>query len=61
MLTLPMFLRQYEVADLLSVSKTCVQKYAKQGKLTPIKDGGRDVYYHRNEVLGLYEQKQNKR
>jgi predicted transcriptional regulator len=60
MLSLPIFLRQYEVADLLSVSKTCVQKYAKQGKLTPIVDG-RDVYYHRNEVLGLFERKQNRK
>ena len=54
MLTLPMFLRQYEVADLLSVSKTCVQKYAKRGVLTPIQDG-RKVFYSREQVVGLAE------
>ncbi len=60
MLTLPMFLRQFEVAELLSVTKTSVRRYEQRGQLTPIRDG-RDVYYRREEVIGLYEQKQNRK
>lgn len=59
MLTLPMYLRQFEVAELLSVTKNSVRRYEQRGQLTPIRDG-RDVYYRREEVVGLFEQKHKK-
>jgi hypothetical protein len=57
--TLPAFLRQYEVAELLSRDKKVVQRAAKRGQLTPIKDG-HDVYYRRDEVIGLCELRKQK-
>jgi hypothetical protein len=52
--TLPAYLRQYEVAELLGRDKKVVQRAAKRGQLTPIKDG-HDVYYRREEVIELQE------
>ena len=54
-----MFLRQFEVAELLDRNKKVVQRYAKRGLLTPIKDG-HDVYYRRDEVIGLHELRNRK-
>jgi excisionase family DNA binding protein len=51
---LPMFLRQYEVAELFNCDKKVIQRHAKRGTLTPIKDG-RAVYFRREEVVGLAE------
>jgi DNA-binding transcriptional MerR regulator len=55
MTQLPELLRQHEVAKLLRLPKITVQRYAKRGVLTPIKDGGRAVYYSREQVVGLAE------
>lgn len=54
MIALPSFLRQYEVAELFGCDKKVIQRHAKRGTLTPIKDG-RAVYFRREEVVGLFE------
>ena len=51
---LPTVIRQHDVAKLLGVNKKVVQRHAKRGMLTPIRDG-RAVYFTREEVLGLFE------
>jgi hypothetical protein len=57
--TLPAYLRQYEVAELLKRNKKVVQRAAERGQLTPIKDG-HDVYYRREEVVELLELRNQK-
>ena len=51
---LPAYLRQHEVAELFGRDKKVIQRHAKRGTLTPIKDG-RAVYFRREEVVGLFE------
>ena len=58
MLELPQKLRQFEVAELLGITKTSVQRFAKQGLLKPQRDG-RKVFYRREEVVGLFETRSN--
>jgi hypothetical protein len=57
--TLPAYLRQHEVAELLDRNKKVVQRYTKRGQLTPIKDG-HDVYYRVEEVVELLELREQK-
>ena len=54
MIALPSYLRQYEVAELFGCDKKVIQRHAKRGTLTPLKDG-RAVYFRREEVVGLFE------
>jgi hypothetical protein len=51
---LPAYLRQYEVAELFGCDKKVIQRHAKRGTLTPIKDG-RAVYFCSAEVVGFFE------
>lgn len=58
-MNLPEIIRQNDVAKLLEVSKTSVQRYAKRGLITPIRDG-RKVYVSREQVIGLFERRTKK-
>lgn len=58
-MNLPEIIRQNDVAKLLEVSKTSVQRYAKRGLITPIRDG-RKVCVSREQVIGLFERRTKK-